>query len=174
MSVVAWDGTVLAADRMRVSGDISHEGGKSRQMEGGTILAWVGELSKGLAAAKWYERGANPDFYPESQKDGEEATLIVVTADAVVVYESTPEPIVILAEYMAWGSGSHLAIGAMSMGSGAIAAVRVAMRHSPYCGYGVDHYRRVKESKPEGVFLGILDRQEALRTRVQPEDATDA
>lgn len=143
MSVIAWDGKTLAADRQMTNQGLKRTCSKMRLLKDGTILAWVGVQDVGLALANWYEAGRLPEQWPsEAQKDKDDWTsLIVVRPDrSLLVYERYGEPIEILDAFMAWGSGRDFAIAAMVMSADARRAVEITCQFSADCGMGVEAY----------------------------------
>lgn len=138
MSIVAYDGKSLAADRQMTRGNFKFEVRKIRRINS-YVLAWTGYMSSGLAMAHWFENGALRGDFPACQQNNELwARLIVVSKDEVVYYEQTPHAIGVYAPYMAWGQGSDFAMGAMSHGATAKEAVEIACRFDTGCGFGVD------------------------------------
>jgi hypothetical protein len=124
-----------------------------RRFFGVVVLGWAGDSEKGMAAAKWYESGADPEKYPECMSEEWNKTpnftrLIVVTRDRCVTYECLPIPLEIQPP-CAFGSGADFAIGAMAMGASARRAVEVANDHSWSCGFGVEAYIFQEGQTPE-------------------------
>lgn len=138
MSVIAWDGRVLAADRQVTIGSLSTTGKKLVEWEGSAI-AWTGDMAAGLVMLAWWKAGADFDKYPPSQLTDDWSRLIVANKDGVVMYERLPAAIECLDQFMAWGSGRDFALGAMDMGADARIAVGVASNFSNDCGMGVDY-----------------------------------
>jgi len=140
MTVIAWDGKVLAADRQTSIGSTISTTRKIWKLKSGAMLAVSGTLDAALVLKKWYEDGADPTKWPlDFQKGTDWGEIIVVTEGRVLQYQSTPEPIEALDEFMAWGVGCEAALGAMAMGSGAIKAVEIASRFVLGCGNGCDY-----------------------------------
>lgn len=143
MTVVAWDGKTLAADRLGVMvGGVKSVTSKIFRLPNGTILAGTGCCSGLIALRSWFAEGAIPEHWPKSQDDDDTlASLMVVHPDGrCVTYESLPLPILVEDPFMAWGSGGPLALGAMAMGADARQAVEVACRYSTTCGLGFDAF----------------------------------
>ena len=153
MSVVAWDGKIIAADKLCVSADMRSTTTKivrlpresQKQLAGGpdlkeVVLAWVGEQGGGLALLDWYKSGCNPADWPAAQRTADWTRLLVADKDGVVFYEREPRAQKVEEPFMAWGSGRDFAMGAMAMGADARQAVEVASRFSTNCGGGVDWY----------------------------------
>lgn len=139
MTVIAWDGNTLAADRKATSGDYQFAVTKIKRLRSGELIATCDNTASGLVMIKWYENGADKDKFPESQKgDDWSLTLIVGTDRSLRIYEKFPEPIIIEEPFTAIGSGREYALAAMAMGADAKTAVEIACRFSPGCGLGVD------------------------------------
>ena len=139
MSVVAWDGKTLAADRQ--STNHGHKAiCRKLWVVGDSAIAVTGSIAEGLAMKAWFEAGADPAEYPGFQGDKERwCRLIVVTADALLEYEQPCTPVPWPRDKpMAWGSGRDFALGAMTAGADAIVAVEITNSLSTETGFGVD------------------------------------
>ena len=137
MSVVVWDGTTLAADRLATQDGVKQTATKISSIQSGEILAWVGGLEDGRWLADWYRRGALPDEWPTWQRregGGSLANLIVAGRGAVCVYYSLPIPELVEDMFAAWGSGAAVALGAMEMGANSFQAVEAACKWADGCG----------------------------------------
>ena len=141
MSVVAFDGITIAADRQATAGALIRRTSKIRRLPNGEILAWTGGLENGLAMARWYEAGADPAHFPASQKDEDWSRLLVVSKGKVFFYEQLPEKQLLMDRKGAWGAGRDFALGAMEAGASAVQAVKVASRLSNVCGLGVESFK---------------------------------
>ena len=139
MSVVAWDGKTLAADKLGLYGCVTSATTKLFYSNNGGAVAFVGTLENGLALVDWYMRGSNKDEWPDSQKDDNNWSVLIVAEPGVAVhfYERLPFPQKVEDRFCAWGSGKEFAIGAMAMGADAKTAVEVAIAHCDSCGIGV-------------------------------------
>lgn len=141
MSVVAWDGRTLAADKQATSSSKIAVVTKIRRLTSGEVVAWTGSADCGLLMAKWYEDGADPEKWPDFQKDKDAWTrLIVASSTGAKFYEQRLVAIPVEDKFMAWGAGQDFALGAMAMGADARRAVEVAIRYSDSCGCGVDSF----------------------------------
>ena len=139
MSVVAWDGRFIAADKQATNSGLRIKTTKMRKLNSGEITAWTGDQDSGLALARWYEAGASHEKWPDFQKDKENWTrLIVAGPRGVVFFEQQPEPQVVEEPFMAWGSGRDFAMGALAHGATAEEAVIITCRFCITCGLGVD------------------------------------
>ena len=139
MSCVAWDGKTIAADKQATCSGLRFKTTKLRRLATGEVLSWTGDQDSGEMAAKWYEDGADPEKWPECQKDKDMwSRLIVASASGVKVFERQPIATAIEDEFMAWGSGRDYALGAMARGASAQEAIETAMKFDSGCGLGID------------------------------------
>jgi hypothetical protein len=138
MSVIAWNGEYIAADRRRENNYLSSDCCKLK-IYGSLITGRVGDEDAGLILEKWYLDGADPEKWPACQRDKDRwARLIVVKANgACVEYQREPIAIEVYGPFHAWGTGAEVAVGAMAMGASPMRAVEVANKHSTGCGNGV-------------------------------------
>lgn len=141
MSIVAWDGKTIAADRQCTAGDLMLRATKIRRINNGDILAWTGTLENGMTLADWYERGADQKLWPTFQASDSWCRLIVVSKGRAYSYEQLPVKQLVEDRFAAWGSGRDLAMGALAMGATAVEAVKVASRFSSTCGMGVESFK---------------------------------
>jgi hypothetical protein len=141
MSVVAWDGNILAADRMGVNGNLKILLPKIKILKNKDVVAWVGDYPCGLMLADWYESGAKKENWPEF-KDDQFATLIVLKTKEKTLETYTDYPIAepVYDKLMAWGSGRDFALTAMYLYKTAPMAVNIAARFDSSCGNGVECY----------------------------------
>ena len=143
MTTIAWDGVLLAADRLMVNNGVR---GWTRKLfwHGDHALAITGNLSIGMEMVAWWQDGADPSKFPASNRDlNEGATLVVATPGTDLrIYESTPYPFTAKAPY-ALGSGSMAAMAAMKHGANAAGAILTAAEIDIHTGdlYDVAHLR---------------------------------
>jgi ATP-dependent protease HslVU (ClpYQ) peptidase subunit len=141
MSVIAYDGHTLAADRQGTCDEMRVTIRKVRRLSDGTLLGFVGGYGQGVAMVKWYESGANPASLPTSQAGENFAQLIVVkTTGEVIEYDQNGVAVEVIDCPMAWGSGREFAMGALAMGADARKAIEIASRFSTVCGLGVEAF----------------------------------
>lgn len=159
MSVIAWDGKTLAADRAVSCGSTMYETRKIIALADGVVLAWFRTTEAGIALARWYEAGRDPEKWPAAQGSDDWAGLIVFRDGCLYGYERLCIEQKVIAPYVAFGSGADVALGAMFAGAPAEMAVRAAIKHNEGCGFGVDAYpapRAVHEADPAvGVDSGV-------------------
>ena len=144
MTVIAWDGRSIAADKRAVNNALAVTTTKIRRVviDGAdVILAWAGDQGSGQAMAAWYAAGADPAKFPECQKDDELwARLIVADSAGAKFYERQPVAIQVEDGFAAWGSGRDFAMVALHLGKTPREAVEIASLFSLGCGNGVDSF----------------------------------
>lgn len=140
MSIIAYDGKFIAADKLMSNGDGKSTTQKLFKINNKLFYGFTGAVDSGLLMASWYKNGAKPKEFPEIQKTDNWSRLIVFKNSDIFYYEQTPFAIPCIDKFMAWGSGRDYAIGAMAMGATAVEAVKVAIEHCSSCGIGVDSF----------------------------------
>lgn len=144
MSVVAFDGKLIAADRQATTADMRVSTTKLIRLEGGRVAAFVGDLDHGIAMLDWLIAGGDSAQWPAFQRGPDWVRLVIGFAPSagaspiVMMYEREPRPLMVEQFPIAWGSGRDFAMGAMSAGADARRAVEIASQHSIHCGMGVD------------------------------------
>lgn len=153
MSVIAWDGQMLAVDRCATSSSIRLAHHKTRIIASPktgltvAVLACTGQLDIAQVLFGWYVGGASPAEWPTwCQRDESLWGRLVEwrpspSYSGLYEYNRAPQPINWSeAKQIAWGSGSEIALGAMMAGATAARAVEIAGRLSTDCGMGVDAF----------------------------------
>lgn len=138
MTVIAWDGKTLAADKRAVNN--GYAGGtvtKIHRWPGG-LCAFSGDLDVGMALVAWLRGGADPDVYPKKQADHAANFLVIHQDGRIERYETVPVPLLFEDRFTAMGSGRGYALAAMHLGHDARAAVEVACALDNGCGNGID------------------------------------
>jgi ATP-dependent protease HslVU (ClpYQ) peptidase subunit len=136
MSVVAWDGKTLAADKQGTIGDVAITVTKLWKLNDGTVLGGVGDAFEAIGLRDWYMAGADPaEFDPENE------TILIVAKDGECKFlAQLPVFMPVEDPFMAWGAGADIALGAMMMGAGAVRAVGIVCGINVACGCGVDSF----------------------------------
>ena len=147
MTVIAWDGHKLAADKRATTED-----GLIRTVTKITEVVWrhgdgnevcflvgvAGDGGVGMELLSWFQDGADPEAFPMKADEGN-ATLVAISQEfGVQTWVSSPVPIYFEDDQLAWGTGRDFAIAAMNLGMDAIAAVDFACQHNAFCGGGID------------------------------------
>jgi len=142
MTVIAWDGKSLAADRQCQAQGVQRPVTKLHKVRTVTAEEWVvafcGSLAQGLVLMEWFKEGADPGKWPAFQRTDDWSTLVVANRSSCFMYEQEPVRIHLPGPFMAFGGGKEFALGAMSAGANAKRAVEIACEHCIYCGLGVD------------------------------------
>jgi hypothetical protein len=144
MTVIAWDGTTLAADKRALCSNKPTTVTKifRCKREPTTVLAVSGELTLGLQMVHWYdELGADPEKLPAFQSTGDYVGLVKLTPDGLWQFEKGGVPFKVEDRYYAMGSGRDYALAAMYLGKNAVEAVQIACVFDTGCGNGVDAMR---------------------------------
>lgn len=142
MTVIAWDGRTLAADKLCTFGPT--KGTVTKIFRHGDCLVGIaGNLSVGMETLEWFKAGAVPADYPAANRvdrsEGGGASLFVIRPDGTAwKYESTPVPWKFDSAFCAVGSGDESALVAMHCGKSAREAVEIVCRFNTGCGNGVD------------------------------------
>lgn len=139
MTVVAWDGKTLAADKMGDAGGLKRTTTKIRRFDGG-LFGSAGSASRGAEILAWIEAGADPEKVPSFQLSPEDyQSVMVVRNDGTAwIYGCSAHPFQMEDPFHAIGSGRDFAIAAMFMGAGARMSVEVACQFESGCGMGID------------------------------------
>lgn len=142
MSVIAWDGKSVAADRLGCVAECALTTTKIwRDEASGIVVATTGDASFGLAIVQWWKDGAESKQWPAFQSTDDWARMIVFEpGEKPYSYERQPFKQIVEDPFMAWGSGRDFALGAMAMGATAREAVEIASRFNVYCGNGIDAF----------------------------------
>lgn len=139
MTVIAWDGVTLAADRLATSSGLKMTVNKLYRV-GDMLAGMSGDLASCQMLFTWLQNGAEPETFPAVQKDPEQYAvgLLVKPDGALLQYGAHPHPTIFPPQKFAIGSGREFAMGAMAMGADAAKAVDVASQLCAYCGGGVN------------------------------------
>lgn len=139
MTVIAWDGKTLAADK-QMGMAYPRSVTKIRRLPSGELIGVTGMFDQGLELINWYVAGADPSTFPAFQaNEDKNSELIIVRTDGVVCSLAN-RPIVMPLEniHHAVGSGRDFAAAAMYLGLNAARAVEVAIALAGDCGIGID------------------------------------
>lgn len=141
MTVIAWDGTTLAADKRATGGAMASTVTKIHRLPDG-LVAFSGGGAHASELLNWFYGARNPDTYPRRNDDDGAGSLMVNLDGVVFMYSSgSPFPERIEDPFFARGSGRDYAMAAMHLGCDARRAVEVACAFDVYCGNGIDTMR---------------------------------
>jgi len=137
MSVIAWDGKKLAADKRACLGTLIRTTTKIFRV-GDALCAYAGDADGGEEMLAWFRAGAPPNGFPVSQRDENWSGLLVIRKGEILKYERTPFPVRFEDGAFAIGCGRDFALAAMHLGHDAVKAVEVAIALDSGCGNGID------------------------------------
>lgn len=137
MTVIAWDGCTLAADRLADCAGARRSTTKIRRI-GDAMAGGAGDMGRIVAMMAWAEAGCVVADFPPGATDDNWAVLLLVRDGIAVTYEHGPHPLKFEDASIAIGSGRDFAMAAMHLGLDAAGAVAVACALCPSCGGGVD------------------------------------
>lgn len=127
MTTIAWDGTTLAADSQATNGQLRADTKKLYRINN-NVVAFCGNLVEGQELIAWFRGEGDFCCYDET-------TLIIVNKEELITYEGSHIPIKFkYDEPWAWGTGQHLALGALAYGADSKSAVRVAAKYDVFTG----------------------------------------
>lgn len=139
MTVIVWDGTTLAADKLAVNGGCAFRVTKIFRIDADRLAGIAGHLGRGMLVLDWLRRAGTAAEYPGSVKDDDWCSVMVVHRSGVIhLYESVGAPFAVDGYRHAIGSGRDFARAALWYGANALEAVRVASELSVDCGKGMN------------------------------------
>lgn len=140
MTVIAWDGNSLAADKLSTDGTARSTTTKIQRTPDGELIGACGAAAACREIVAWYLDGAKPETFPPTQRvESTAAWLLIIASDRGVHYvQTSPHPMRYEDERFAIGSGRDFAIAAMFLGKNAREAVEVACALTTCCGQGID------------------------------------
>lgn len=137
MTVIAWDGKTLAADRRCMLGNTIRSTTKIFRVYG-ELVGVSGDYVRGLEVLEWFREGAVADRFP-APRGAFQGNLIVIDAKGRARrYEENPIPYMLEDEHAAAGCGDESALVAMALGATAREAVEIVCRFNYGCGNGID------------------------------------
>jgi hypothetical protein len=139
MTVIAWDGHTLAADK-QMGTAYPRLVTKIRRLATRELVGVTGRFDQGLELIAWYEAGADPATFPAFQANESDNSELIIVRPSGIVYSLSNRPIAMPLENSqhAVGSGRDFAAAAMYLGCDARRAVEVACALAADCGGGVD------------------------------------
>lgn len=138
MTIIAWDGRLLAADKRAEVGGLARTVTKIRRINGHLVAA-SGNAARGQEIMGWWAAGADQKAFPAWQQTDDFVDMLVITPDATVLkFERSAHPILFEDKLFAMGSGRDYALATMHLGHDARRAVEVACAFDVGCGNGID------------------------------------
>lgn len=137
MTVIAWDGTTLAADKQMTGGGGIKRTVRKIYRHGGMLIGITGNVDVALEMLEWFKAAAKPADFPAKARD-DVSTLVVISRDGVRSYNGSPYALMLEDKKVAFGSGRDFAETAMFLGCDARRAVEVTCHFQSDCGNGID------------------------------------
>ncbi len=140
MTVIAWDGKTLCADKRATSADMPVTVTKIFRLEQG-LVGFDGDLTSGMALLNWFKKGCIPnEFIYDAQKDDTKwCYAVLITPDKEIKrFGYHPYPYIVEDGFFAVGSGRDYAMAALHCGKTSREAVEIACRYNVGCGNGID------------------------------------
>lgn len=145
MTTVAYRAGVIAADRQC---DGWMQVNKLFRLKDGSVLSGAGYFDDLAEVASWLASGAkeaNKPVLPDGPDDNGDFLLVLPNGKAYWLTSPWLRRVEIVDEFVAFGSGANVALGAMAAGASARRAVEIACRFDESTGKGVT-VMRVKKS----------------------------
>jgi len=136
MTVIAWDGFTLAADKRNTTAGVASTVTKIFRVEK-ELVALHGAAAHALELLEWFKRGALPSTFPSFREDERGFICVIGVNGKVRIYEG-PYPMPHEDPLFACGAGRDFALAAMALGHTAAEAVAVACQFDVNCGNGID------------------------------------
>jgi len=150
MTVIAWDGRMVAADGLGVAdGRRSFRASEKIVEKDGVVYATTGRMGPLQDAwIAWYEAGADPANPPPQGGAAEDCGNFIVFKHAKCFIFSHVVPYACEeVAPCAFGSGGDYAMGAMIAGADAERAVEIAIMCDVNCGGPITKFVRVSKDK---------------------------
>lgn len=138
MTVIAWDGRTLAADKRSTVAYMASTVTKIHRISDG-LIAFSGGGAHASELLNWFKGERRPEDYPRRTDDEGAGTLFIGADRRILMYSAaSPFPEQIEERFYARGSGRDYAMAAMHLGCDARRAVEVACAFDIGCGNGID------------------------------------
>lgn len=140
MTIIAWDGTTLAADKQSTTVGYGATVTKIFRVRNG-LLGIAGNGAHGMAIMRWINEGCDPDKWPKPVDEANSADCLFISNQREIFEffgSSGAYPVQYEDRYNATGSGRDYALAAMYLGKTAREAVEVACALDVNCGKGID------------------------------------
>ena len=143
MTIIAWDGHTLAADKRCSGGACTFTVRKIHRLADGSLIGLSGDSAYCAQMLAWVQAGEKAADIPATQRDRDKfaAAMVIRPNGEVWKYEDTPHPYRVEDKVFAIGSGRDFALAAMDLGLNSVRAVEVACARDQNCGNGIDTLR---------------------------------
>jgi hypothetical protein len=138
MSVIAWDGFELAADKMCTQSGLTRTVTKIYRIND-FLVGSCGDLDEVNRFFQWVKDGEKSKDFPLAKDCPEWSDGLIIRRDGTMhTYARSYLPVHIEDKLFAMGSGSDFAVAAMACGKNSREAVEIACKFNAHCGNGVD------------------------------------
>lgn len=142
MTVIAWDGKILAADKQMTSNTTISITTKIKLVEARStnkyLIGVTGSIGDLQAFCNWFIAECGTENYPKNFIDGNATAIVINEVGEINLYETTPFGTLLQTKTFAIGSGKQFAMASMYYGHDAVEAVKLACQFDAYCGQGID------------------------------------
>jgi len=140
MTVLAWDGKMLAADKQSTCGDAIAAVTKIFRWHGHGLLGITGNFSMGMEMMQWLRDGGDPATFRSDWRDPDKGPcLLYIRLDGTCLkFESSPVPFEVEGPLVTAGCGMSPALALLNAGLCATEAVEGTSAVLNSCGMGVD------------------------------------
>jgi len=138
MTVIAWDGKTLAADKRATNCGMAYTVTKVHRLPDG-LVAFSGGAGHAGELLNWFLGSRDPATYPRYKEDDGAGAFRVSEDGKIHIYcSASPFPEIVEQPFFARGSGRDFALMAMHLGKSAQEAVELTSLFDSGCGNGVD------------------------------------
>lgn len=145
MTIVVWNGEVLAADKLSIQASHKRSVTKIFRVDG-SLLAVTGDWDNAQTLLQWARDGYKVEDYPKFQESNTDfVSMLRIHPDGTCLkYERSPHPMDYTEDVkriglFAMGSGRDYAYGAFGAGIKlSEIAVQIASQYCEGCGFGYD------------------------------------
>ena len=139
MTTIAWDGKILAADKMADIHGYAVSVTKVKIINGNLCFS-AGDFDLIQELFAWAQNGYVPSDFPKCDKETWNPFHVIKPDGTILRYERTAYPYTIEEKTFACGSGRDFALAAMYLGKTAIEAVQIASIFNKDTGSIVDSW----------------------------------
>ena len=139
MTIIAWDGVTLAADKQSTNCGYGAKVTKIFRVPGG-IVGFMGNGPHAMELLAWFKAGRVLDGFPKKSGDDFSDAVFISNDGLIQKYSGGggPYPIILEDGFSAFGAGRDYALAVMHLGKNAYEAVEVACALDTTCGRGID------------------------------------
>jgi hypothetical protein len=140
VTVIAWDGKTLAADRRACANGFIYSVTKIARVDD-VLVGLSGYIARFGLYKDWLASGRDPERFPVAPRDDREWSqfLVIHRSGLIERFEgASTSPIIVEESWHTMGSGRDFAAAALALGYTAERAVEIACQLSEECGNGIN------------------------------------